>query len=235
MIFTGCCGFQKSQQSYYQHFPAIEIQKTFYKPPRKSTAERWRNEAPDDFVFCLKAWQVITHPASSPTYRKARLKLSDDEKKKYGFFQATDPVFHAWDKTLEIAETLNAAVVVFQCPKRFTPTDEHKENLKEFFKRIERHDMVFAWEPRGDWSDEEITELCTDLNMLHCVDPFSRHTVTKTQAYFRMHGIESYYYNHNKKDLDKLYNWCQSYEQAFAMFNNVSMWDDALAFQNMLA
>ncbi|MHC1610664.1 MAG: DUF72 domain-containing protein [Candidatus Methanospirareceae archaeon] len=36
-------------------------------------AERWRLRAPKEFEFTVKAWQLITHEPTSPTYRKARL------------------------------------------------------------------------------------------------------------------------------------------------------------------
>jgi hypothetical protein len=50
MIQTGCCGFAAAHEEYFGTFPLIEIQKTFYQPPRVSTAERWRKEeAPEEF------------------------------------------------------------------------------------------------------------------------------------------------------------------------------------------
>ncbi len=48
----------------------LELQKTFYRPPRLPTAERWRRETPAEAEFTLKAWQLITHEPSSPTYRR---------------------------------------------------------------------------------------------------------------------------------------------------------------------
>jgi uncharacterized protein YecE (DUF72 family) len=76
-IKVGCCGFPCSRKRYYENFDVIEIQKTFYNPPRIETAEKWRSDAPKNFEFTLKAWQLITHPKESPTYRKAKLNLSE--------------------------------------------------------------------------------------------------------------------------------------------------------------
>jgi uncharacterized protein YecE (DUF72 family) len=66
-IQVGCCGFAAAKAKYHKNFAVVEIQQTFYQPPQEKTAEKWRNEAPPDFEFTLKAWQLITHPPQSPT------------------------------------------------------------------------------------------------------------------------------------------------------------------------
>ncbi|HIC91498.1 MAG TPA: DUF72 domain-containing protein, partial [Syntrophaceae bacterium] len=73
MIKVGCCGFPKAKGIYYQQFKVVEIQQTFYQIPRVSTVQKWREEAPPDFEFTLKAWQLITHPSQSPTYRRLKI------------------------------------------------------------------------------------------------------------------------------------------------------------------
>jgi len=73
MVKDGCCGFPVGMKKYFENFDVVEVQKTFYKPPSQKTAEKWRKNAPENFEFTIKAWQVITHPPSSPTYRKAEL------------------------------------------------------------------------------------------------------------------------------------------------------------------
>jgi uncharacterized protein YecE (DUF72 family) len=125
--------------------------------------------------------------------------------------------------------------VLFQCPASLEPTDEHKENMRAFFGGIERReDFTFAWEPRGEWKDTEIVELCEELNLIHCVDPFERLPVTDDLAYFRLHGIDGYYYDYTDDDLEQLLDWCHLFEETYVLFNNVAMWDDALRFQDAL-
>ena len=135
-ITIGCCGFAESQDKYFVEFPAIEIQQTFYQPPEVETARRWREKAPADFEFALKAWQLITHAASSPTYRRLRTPLSEKAKKRAGAFQPTDEVWQAWETTREIAEALQARFIIFQCPASFEPSTENQSNLRRFFKKI---------------------------------------------------------------------------------------------------
>jgi uncharacterized protein YecE (DUF72 family) len=63
-VKVGCCGFAGSQGRCFRDFRLVEVQQTFYEPPRVTTAERWRAKAPADFEFTLKAWQLITHEAT---------------------------------------------------------------------------------------------------------------------------------------------------------------------------
>ncbi|GFO96643.1 hypothetical protein ig2599ANME_0832 [groundwater metagenome] len=73
MLLVGCCGFPTSLEKYFQTLRLVEVQKTFYKPPMLSTATKWRESAPKNFEFTVKAWQLITHLPESPTYKKANL------------------------------------------------------------------------------------------------------------------------------------------------------------------
>lgn len=59
------------KNAYYREFNVIELQTTFYKPVSSKTLEKYRREAPAGFEFAVKAWQAITHPFSSPTWKKA--------------------------------------------------------------------------------------------------------------------------------------------------------------------
>ncbi|MDI6852257.1 MAG: DUF72 domain-containing protein [Deltaproteobacteria bacterium] len=46
---------------YAQRFTAVEINNTFYHMPTEPILSSWAGQVPDDFVFALKAPQVITH------------------------------------------------------------------------------------------------------------------------------------------------------------------------------
>jgi len=57
-IKAGCCGFavKGGAKAYYNLFKVIELQSTFYKLPKIQTARKWKEEAPQDFEFVVKAW-----------------------------------------------------------------------------------------------------------------------------------------------------------------------------------
>jgi len=234
MIKVGCCGFAVARGKYYDNFEVVEIQKVFYQFPKLETILKWREEAPKEFEFTLKAPQLITHLPSSPTYRKLGYSIPDKEKVNYGFFKPTDEVFEAWEKTQKIAQLLEAKIVIFQMPPSFHPTLENKRNMRNFFRKIKRQGLLLVWEPRGDWDGKEIRSLCSQLGLVHCVDPFRAEALSGEFVYFRLHGIVDYRYRYSDRDLRKLKVKCEEKKEVYCMFNNVYMFEDATRFKKMV-
>jgi uncharacterized protein YecE (DUF72 family) len=66
---------QKNELAYAStHLTSIEVNSSFYAPPKPSSWTTWRDTAPDDFVFSVKGAQFITH---IHRLRNARLPLAD--------------------------------------------------------------------------------------------------------------------------------------------------------------
>jgi len=233
-VKVGCCGFPVSKKKYYKEFNVVEIQQTFYQPPETSLARKWRSESPQGFEFTLKAWQLITHEPKSPTYKRLKIKIPEKNKKNYGSFKWTDEVRAAWERTREIADALDARVIVFQCPPGFEPTDENKKNMISFFSNIDREGYIFAWEPRGRWRKEDIEPICKELDLVHVVDPFRATQFHGRIAYYRLHGIGGYKYKYTKEDLERLKGIVKKGKDCYFMFNNIYMFDDALEFKKLI-
>lgn len=231
-VKVGCCGFPKGRQQYFSVFDLVEVQQTFYRPPTVETALRWRKEAPADFEFTVKAWQLITHPPSSPTYRRLGWRVSPAEAQQYGFFRPTSEVSRAWEKTKEIALALGARVVVFQTPASFVDCMQNVENMRLFFKRLGQEDFLFVWEPRGNWSDGSVVSLCQELKLIHCVDPLERPPLCGRSRYFRLHGGRDYRHKYTREELLRLRDLIDA--ETYVLFNNVEMYDDALRFKDLL-
>ena len=232
-IKVGCCGFIVSQAEYLKLFRLIEIQNTFYQLPRLGTAEKWRDSAPPGFEFTMKAWQLITHEPSSPTYRRANIKIEPNSFDRYGRFRPTSEVLEAWNRTAQFAHTLGATIVLFQCPASFQPTKDNVKNMREFFGRIDRAGLRFAWEPRGVWPEELVLRLCEELQLIHCVDPFKNKSLFGDVRYFRLHGITGYAYRYSDDDLQRLKEWVEE-KPTYVLFNNNWMKDDALRFMELI-
>ena len=116
LVKIGCSGFRSSRDSYYPLLRAVEVQHTFYQPPQVKTLEKWRAGTPEGFEFAVKAWQLITHQSSSPTYRRLKRELSEEEKEGAGSFRPSKIVKEAWEVTRACAAALDAKMVLFQCP-----------------------------------------------------------------------------------------------------------------------
>src|SRR5215216_4342432 len=50
-VNIGTCGFGVAQAEYARSFSCVEVQHTFYEPPRLTTLNRWRSQMPADFEF----------------------------------------------------------------------------------------------------------------------------------------------------------------------------------------
>ncbi|NOZ55361.1 MAG: DUF72 domain-containing protein [Calditrichaeota bacterium] len=233
-VRVGCCGFSMSREKYFARFRVVEIQQTFYQLPRLETAERWREEAPPGFEYTMKAWQLITHEPSSPTYRRLKEPLPDAARTRYGGFKDTEEVWQAWERTAEFAAKLGARVLVFQCPASFRPTDENVANLKNFFTKADRQDFVFVWEPRGSWPDDLVKSLCDELHLVHCVDPLKAAPLAGEFRYFRLHGRTGYRYVHTEEDFHQIRSSLDPARTNYVLFNNVQMADDAGRFLDYL-
>jgi uncharacterized protein YecE (DUF72 family) len=231
-VKVGCCGFPIGRKNYYRHFPCVEIQQTFYHPPKPETLGRWRQEAPAGFFFTVKAWQLITHTPQSPTYRRLRMEIPEGKSDRYGNFRPSGEVFRAWETTRRAAETLGARIICFQSPPSFRPTREHKAQMKKFFSQIARGDSILGWEPRG-WEGKEAQQLCQDLGLLHIGDPFQARTHGGGITYWRLHGIRGYRYRYTDDDLNQLKEWMPKQGTVYVMFNNTSMFQDGLRFKGL--
>jgi uncharacterized protein YecE (DUF72 family) len=231
---VGTCGFGLSKINYARAFACVEVQQTFYQPPRIRTLEAWRALMPTDFEFTLKAWQLITHDAKSPTFRRLKRVLTDVEKQEAGYFRATALVKEAWETTLACARTLKARTILFQCPASFKQTKENVSRMDKFFDSIDRQNLDLSWEPRGDWDSKLVRSICRRLQLRHVVDPFVAETVTPDNFYFRLHGTSGWRYEYEIGELEELAKRCVNSGTGYVFFNNRTMTADALKFCEVL-
>jgi uncharacterized protein YecE (DUF72 family) len=242
----GCCGFPVAGAKYFRELRVVELQSTFYQLPQEKTAKRWREESPSDFEFVVKTWQAITHPLSSPTWRRVK-RAPSKSRDKYGMLRPTRQNFEAWSATVEVCRLLRAELCVIQSPPRFSCATSNIRNMTRFFRQIDRDGLVLAWEPRGDWNDnpDQIRRVCEKLELIHAVDPLRR-TPAKSDslAYFRLHGLGetevNYSYRYTDEDLSRLSKvvskLAQSgFQRAYVMFNNIAMFNDAIRFRNSIS
>ena len=235
-VRLGLCGFTIGAGAYFRQFRVVEVQQTFYDPPRDATLVRWRRQAPLRFEFTLKAWQLVTHDASSPTYRRLRRPLTQEERAEVGSFRASPTVGRAWARTLECARLLRADKILLQCPRSFRPTEENVERLRTFCATAERPEgTTLLWEPRGEWPPELVAALCTELDLVHAVDPFVSETQTPERPYFRLHGITGARHVYTDEELEELRGMLPpGANPAYVLFNNIPRVGDAHRFQAVL-
>ncbi len=129
---------------YSGRLHTVEINNTFYRMPKESVLVSWGERVPDDFVFALKAPQVITH-----------LKRLRDVSEETRYFFRTLSVL---DKKLGPA--------LFQFPKSFRAD---RPALEDFLALIPR-DMASAFEFRSpSWLADETLDLLRSKGSSLCI------------------------------------------------------------------
>ena len=224
MIKVGCCGFPTSMKRYFENYKLVELNSTFYEYPKPETVEGWREKAPEDFEFTVKAHQDISH--------KAKMRLDETS-------------IQAFEKMKKICRALNAKILLVQTPGSFRP--DKLGEAEKFFANINREDLTLVWETRGpEWEKPEIIEklsqVLSRLNVVHVTDPFRVLPAYTSQiAYFRLHGLgeELYYYQYTDDELRRLGEIAKNFEAegktVYVLFNNLSMFEDGLRFMHYLS
>ena len=119
---------------YAERLNSVEINNTFYRMPTEGVLASWAEQVPDDFVFALKAPQIITH--------LKRLRDVGEE---------TAYLF----RTLAVLEP-KLGPVLFQCPKSFRAD---RAALEGFLDLVPGN-MPCTFEFRSaSWLDSEILGL----------------------------------------------------------------------------
>ncbi len=217
--FTPKKKFSSNLQAYSSLFSLVEVNSTFYRIPKVKTAERWRKEVSREFEFTVKCSKIVTHEDRFSTGRS----------------------IEAFERIEEVAKVLKAKIILLQTPASFKPTTTNIRNLKSFLSTIDSKFLI-AWEPRGNWDDKIIKEICEEFNLIHCVDPFRHKTQyfsKKKIAYLRLHGLGKpmmYRYKFSDEelaDLKKIINKLKV-KTVYVLFNNVYMYEDALRFMKIL-
>lgn len=238
-VRIGLCGFTMAMEDYALHFPVVEIQNTFYEPPRDIFIRKWRAVTAPSLEFTMKVWQLVTHAAGSPTYRRMKSALPSGAAP--GFFRASPAVEQGWQRSLECAGIVQATAMLFQCPASFGPDAENVGRMRRFFERIERPGARLLWEPRGQaWVQkrELALSLCRDLDLVHVVDPFVTEPEPGHPVYWRLHGITGPRHSYSDAELLRLRDSLRRVGPdgaAYVMFNNLPRVGDARRFTRLIA
>ncbi len=198
---------------YTEYFNTVELNSSFYRFPKLSTAKTWYRQAPKDFIYTLKVNRFITHIKKFKNTKKLIkdfYKLGNVLNQKMGcfLFQLPPSLKYNKDKLNEIIGQLD--------PKR--------KNVIEF-----RHES---------WFNKEVYDKFKENKIIFCIvsSPEMPEDFIKTadDIYIRFHGKEdlygSKYTNKELKSWAKKIKKCKA-RNTWAYFNND---DNANAVGNSL-
>ena len=152
---------------YAQNFDTVEINNTFYKLPEAQVFEKWYEEAPENFLFAVKANRYLTHMK----------KLKDAEESLKLFL----------DRAMVLKNKLGP--LLFQLPPRWNC---NYDRLCEFLRLLPEN-LQYTFEFRNEtWINDNILELLKQFNIAFCIYDLAgtctERIVTADFVYIRLHG-----------------------------------------------
>lgn len=199
---------------YARTFPAVEVNRSFYRALKPETIDRWRADVPRDFTFTMKASQFLTH----------RRKLKNPE----------EPLGRVLDQARAFADQLGC--ILFQLPPRWRRNPDRLAALLELMPA----DIRAAFEFRDpDWHHEDIYEILRAHNAALVFADFkgteSPRTRTADFVYARLHGPgeQAYTGSYSATQLGRwarrIGAWCADGSDVLVFFDNDQK---AFAFSN---
>jgi uncharacterized protein YecE (DUF72 family) len=194
---------------------------------------------PRKFEFTLKAFQGITHPPDSPTWRRNARALQNVEPEEVGLLRLTDFTRRSWIETVEVAKALEAKVVVVQMPPSFEGNEANLQRISDFFGTVETR-IIPAIEFRHEtWTDrlEEVRDLMRGHNGVIVTDPLKMKVPDQLMQYHRLHGTDGFTnYRHRYSDEELKQLMCKlGSKETYVLFNNFAMREDAERFSKLTA
>jgi uncharacterized protein YecE (DUF72 family) len=211
------------------YFDTVEINSSFYRPPRPTDAEGWARRVRNNprFKFTAKAWQRLTH-----------------ERKADGTSTLADDCDAVRRSMAPLAQAGALGALLIQFPWSFRNSPENLEHMERVFRLLS--EFPLAIEVRhGSWDREPFYEFLREHRVAICnldqpvignsIKPGAR--VTSSVGYFRLHGRNyenwfkegagrdaRYDYLYSKrevKDIARLIRTIkQSAEETYAITNN---------------
>ncbi len=196
---------------YSERLNTVEINNTFYHMPKENVLTSWAEQVGDDFVFALKAPQVITHM-----------------KHMRNVFSETEYLF----KSLATLER-KLGPVLFQFPKSFRAD---RDALTSFLPLIPAN-MACAFDFRSpSWLDNDILDLLREKGCSWCIEDTDENPVqeiisTAPWGYLRLRRSD-----YADADLSR---WLenillQKWERAFVFFKHEDGPEMAVRFQGLV-
>ena len=163
----------KMLDHYVRHFPAVEVNATYYRIPPPSTLQAMERKTPPGFEFVVKAHHDMTH------------KRSLDDEIYRAFASSVDPLL--------VAGKLSG--VLAQFPYAFRRTRENEKFLGELKQRLPEAPLFVEFR-HDSWVREDIFPWLEDQGLGYVsvdepdlpglVPPVAR--VTGSLGYVRLHG-----------------------------------------------
>jgi uncharacterized protein YecE (DUF72 family) len=161
----GCTSAEDRLRHYASQFPLVEVDSTYYFPPRPDVVRAWVARTPDGFTFDVKAFSLLTQ---HPTNPEALPEGGAPRGKKRVYLKDVDPavVDEVWDRFLSALRPLRRAgklgALLFQFPPWFVLRGANKTYLLECARRAQPFRICVEFR-HPSWTTAENLDETTEL------------------------------------------------------------------------
>lgn len=210
---VGTCGFPVARDRYFSELDAVEITSTAVRLPKLDTVRRWKAEAPEGFVFSVRAPRDIGG-------RDNPFRMTPALRKTVREFGA-------------LLEALAPAFVVYDTSPVFYPSADHLRAMYQYFKGPGRGPWRTVWMPRGSQFDAKLlAKIASDLRLMIGFDALRADEAPRETRYWRLGGRwegrrVSRGVSFGESELREAVSRCASGRETFLFLENAAMWRDA--------
>jgi uncharacterized protein YecE (DUF72 family) len=162
---------------YASQFPLVEVDSTYYFPPRRQVAQQWAQRTPPNFTFDIKAFSILTQHPTRVTSLPEEMRPADKQRV-YPKDLDPDAVEYIWSSFFDALEPLDRTrklgALLFQFPPWFTIRRSNKDYLVECADRAKPRRISVEFRHQS-WMTEENREETLEFLRQHdlayvCVD-----------------------------------------------------------------
>ena len=146
---------------YASQFPLVEVDSTYYYPPRQQVVQQWAQRTPAGFTFNIKAFSVLTQHPTRASSLPAEMRPKGKERV-YPKDLDADAVEYLWSSFFDALTPLDRGgklgAVLFQFPPWFTLRRSNKEYLVECAERADPFRICVEFRHKSWLSDDNRDE-----------------------------------------------------------------------------
>lgn len=189
---------------YASKFDTTEINGSFYRLPSETAVARWRDQAPEGFVYAWKVSRYITH----------NRKLID----------CADSVALVYGRMAGLGETEGPSLI--QLPPQLRRNDERLAAFLKLLPKGKRHTVEFR---HPSWYEKPVFDLLAEHDVALCISDHHHAPapweVTASFVYVRGHGPGGRYYGrYPRAELERwaaaIAGWRRKGCDVYAYFDN---------------
>lgn len=157
---------------YASKFPIVEVDSSYYAIPSERTAKQWVERTPDDFLFDVKAFRLLTTHQTQPRALPKHVAESLSVVKKNVYYKdlPQELVDAVWSEFRAALRPLKKAgklgIVLFQFPPWFLPNKESLAHIEVCIERMEGYQLAVEFR-HPTWFSEKGRERTLEFESKH--------------------------------------------------------------------